>query len=184
MQDLTLLGRPLLQEVDAAGLGVERLDLPLEIVARRHLQRLLDRLELRPRFARGTVEVLRTRALDRLDQRAKLGEVRVEAVNVLAEDSHGIDRCFGLTRWLGASLDEPAAAGRADDQDRQNCNGSSPEGPQTAAAHGPASPPDGSHAHSPHRSTGAVLRSTNGPPDRSDVPGPEPVGPGAPSGVS
>ena len=85
---------------------------------------------------------------------------------------------------LRAVADEPAAAGQAGDQDRRNAGGGVLEAPRTAAARGAAPRPGRSHAHSPHRSTGAVSRSTNRPPDRPGYPGLAPVGARRGPGVS
>ena len=153
---------------EAPGLGVEDLDLALEVLTGRCLDRPLDGVELGSRLLRDAIRVLRAGALDCLYARAELGEVGAEAVDVLAKGSGRIGRPLGLVLGLRA-LAERAATGQTGHQHRRDHDDGTPPAPRPAsgmvAARGPSPRAGRPHAHSPHRSTHAVSGSTNRRPD-------------------
>ena len=162
-QRLTQLGRSPFQEVDAPGLGVEHLDLALEVVARRRLHRLLDGVELRAGLLRDAVRVLRAGALCGLDARPHAPRDRRGGGPPpgagAATESGGAGAFVSPAGFAPRPQPNRRQAGRQDRRDRHGRGEPAPRPGATWDLSGPGR----SHAHRSHRSTRAVSGSTNGP---------------------
>ena len=173
---LAELGDSTLQEVDAPGLGVEHLDLALEVVAGRGFHRLPHGVELRPSLLRRAVRVLRARALGGLQLCAELAMSARRRSISSAQRGGRVGRRRRLRLFLGLRADPARRAAATEDggQHRRERQRRGPSWPHATAWERTAAHPARSHAHSPNRAP-APLRGDQ--PTRREASKRAPTGP-------